>query len=132
MRGLIVDEHLKVKGAENVYAIGDAVLSGYAPTAQVAAQQGTHIGRAIRDGKDSPFVYNHAGSVCCLGSDNTIAQLLVPFQYWKRLVNQLLEVTEMKELLQESLLLFFGDLYKELLQESLLLFFGDLYISQSF
>lgn len=78
MRGLIVDEHLKVKGAENVYAIGDAALSGYAPTAQVAAQQGNHTGRAIRDGKDSPFVYNHAGSLCCLGSDNAIAQLLVP------------------------------------------------------
>lgn len=70
MRGLIVDENLKVKGTDGVYAIGDAALSGFAPTAQVAAQQGKHIGRAIRDGEDSKFEYNHAGSLCCLGSDN--------------------------------------------------------------
>ena len=38
MRGLLVDEHLKVKGVEGVYAIGDAAFSGFAPTAQVAAQ----------------------------------------------------------------------------------------------
>jgi len=75
-RGLKVDENLRVKGCNNVYAIGDAALSGYAPTAQVAAQQGKHIGRAIRDGVDSPFVYHHTGSLCCLGSDNAIAQLV--------------------------------------------------------
>lgn len=76
MRGIKVDENLKVIGAEGVYAIGDAALSGFAPTAQVAAQQGKHVGRAIRDGEDSEFTYNHAGSLCCLGSDNGIAQLL--------------------------------------------------------
>ena len=59
LRGLIVDETLHVKGAEGVYAIGDAALSGFAPTAQVASQQGKHVGRAIRDGTDSKFVYNH-------------------------------------------------------------------------
>ena len=75
MRGLIVDEDLHVKGTDGVYAIGDRALSGFAPTAQVAAQQGKHVGRAIRDGEDSNFVYNHAGSLCCLGSDNGIAQL---------------------------------------------------------
>lgn len=78
MRGLQVDENLRVKGTSGVYAIGDAALSGYAPTAQVAAQQGKHIGRAIRDGEDSKFEYSHAGSLCCLGSDNGIAQLLAP------------------------------------------------------
>lgn len=80
MRGLIVDSSLRVQGAEGVYAIGDAALSGYAPTAQVAAQQGKHIGRAIRDGADSPFEYKHAGSLVCLGQGNGIAQLLVPSQ----------------------------------------------------
>lgn len=59
MRGLQVDETLKVKGANGVYAIGDAALSGFAPTAQVAAQQGKHIGRAIRDSVDSKFEYSH-------------------------------------------------------------------------
>lgn len=75
LRGLKVDEELRVKGAEGVYAIGDAALSGFAPTAQVAAQQGKHIGRAIRDGHDSKFEYRHAGSLCSLGRGNGIAQL---------------------------------------------------------
>ncbi|KAL7541856.1 hypothetical protein ACHAXR_011308 [Thalassiosira sp. AJA248-18] len=93
MRGLQVDETLKVKGTDGVYAIGDAALSGFAPTAQVAAQQGKHIGRSIRDGMDSKFQYNHAGSLCCLGSDNGIAQLLAPagstsFNVWDALGTQ--------------------------------------------
>lgn len=75
-RGLVVDEMLRVVGADGVYAIGDAAVSGYAPTAQVAAQQGKHVGRALRDGEDSKFEYDHAGSLCCLGSDSGIAQLL--------------------------------------------------------
>ena len=79
-RGLKVDSSLRVEGADGVYAIGDAALSGCAPTAQVAAQQGKHIGRAIRDGIDTPFEYKHAGSLCCLGQGNGIAQLLVPSQ----------------------------------------------------
>jgi NADH:ubiquinone reductase (non-electrogenic) len=78
LRGLKVDSSLRVEGADGVYAIGDAALSGFAPTAQVAAQQGKHIGRAIRDGSDGPFEYKHAGTLCCLGQGNGIAQLLVP------------------------------------------------------
>ena len=78
MRGLIVGESLNVQGADGVYAIGDAALSGFAPTAQVAAQQGKHVGRAIRDGINTKFEYNHAGSMIILGSDNGIAQLIAP------------------------------------------------------
>mmetsp|Transcript_1990 Transcript_1990/g.4359 ORF Transcript_1990/g.4359 Transcript_1990/m.4359 type:complete len:564 (+) Transcript_1990:107-1798(+) len=74
MRGLKVDETLKVEGTNDVYAIGDCALSGSPPTAQVAAQQGKHIGRALRDGIDSPFKYNHMGSLICLGSNNGMAQ----------------------------------------------------------
>lgn len=77
-RGLKVDECLRVEGADGVYAIGDAALDGYAPTAQVATQEGKHIGRAIRDGVDRPFVYKHAGSLCSLGNGNGIAQLVAP------------------------------------------------------
>ena len=86
LRGLKVDSSLRVENADGVYAIGDAALSGFAPTAQVAAQQGKHIGRAIRDGADSPFQYKHAGILCCLGNGNGIAQLLSPsdstFNVW--------------------------------------------------
>jgi len=77
MRGLLVDENLKVKGTEGVYAIGDAAFSGFAPTAQVASQQGVHIGRAIRDGVDSKFEYVHKGTLCSLGRDNGLAQLKI-------------------------------------------------------
>jgi hypothetical protein len=77
MRGLKVDECLRVQGAEGVYAIGDAALAGYAPTAQVASQEGKHIGRVLRDGDgDEPFVYKHAGSLVSLGQGNGIAQLV--------------------------------------------------------
>ncbi len=74
MHGLIVDKDLKVKGSEGVYAVRDAALSGFPPTAQVAAQQGKHVGRSICDGKDSKFEYCHAWLLCSLGSGNGIAQ----------------------------------------------------------
>ena len=61
-----------------MYAIGDAALSGNPPTAQVAQQEGIHIGRAFRDNCDRPFVYNHAGSLCSLGRGNGLAQLVAP------------------------------------------------------
>jgi NADH:ubiquinone reductase (non-electrogenic) len=76
--GLKVDECLRVENAEGVYAIGDAALDGYAPTAQVATQEGKHIGRSFRDGVDRPFVYKHSGSLCSLGHGNGIAQLVAP------------------------------------------------------
>jgi NADH:ubiquinone reductase (non-electrogenic) len=50
--GLIVDDHLRVKGAEELglWAIGDcAVVQGCAPTAQAAAQQGKFLGRLFRN-----------------------------------------------------------------------------------
>mmetsp|Transcript_27675 Transcript_27675/g.42724 ORF Transcript_27675/g.42724 Transcript_27675/m.42724 type:complete len:578 (+) Transcript_27675:170-1903(+) len=78
LRGLAVDSSLRVHGAEGVFAIGDAALAGYAPTAQVAEKQGKHVGRSLRDGASPPFVYKHAGSLCCLGQGNGIAQLVAP------------------------------------------------------
>jgi NADH:ubiquinone reductase (non-electrogenic) len=44
-RGLAVDDHLMVKGTENVWAIGDCAVAGYAPTAQVAGQEGNYLAR---------------------------------------------------------------------------------------
>jgi len=77
LRGIKVDSCLRVEGADGVYAIGDAALDGHAPTAQVASQEGKHVGRALRDGTDVPFVYQHSGSLCSLGQNNGIAQLMV-------------------------------------------------------
>ncbi|KAJ9604212.1 NADH:ubiquinone oxidoreductase [Cladophialophora chaetospira] len=44
-RGLEVNEYLVVNGAENVWAVGDCAIANYAPTAQVAAQEGAFLAR---------------------------------------------------------------------------------------
>jgi NADH:ubiquinone reductase (non-electrogenic) len=44
-RGLLVDDWLKMQGSEDIYVLGDAAASKYAPTAQVASQQGKYLAR---------------------------------------------------------------------------------------
>ncbi|BFZ64364.1 NADH:ubiquinone oxidoreductase [Saitoella coloradoensis] len=44
-RGLSVNDYLVVEGCEGIWALGDASQTKYAPTAQVAAQQGSYLGR---------------------------------------------------------------------------------------
>jgi len=44
-RGLAVNEYLVVNGAENIWAVGDCAIANYAPTAQVASQEGAFLGR---------------------------------------------------------------------------------------
>ncbi|CAK4032097.1 External alternative NADH-ubiquinone oxidoreductase, mitochondrial [Lecanosticta acicola] len=44
-RGLAVNEYLVVKGTENVWAVGDCAVANYAPTAQVASQEGVFLAR---------------------------------------------------------------------------------------
>jgi len=43
-RGLLVNEYLVVEGTEGIWALGDCTATKYAPTAQVAAQQGSYLG----------------------------------------------------------------------------------------
>ncbi|WVR08497.1 hypothetical protein IAU60_005552 [Kwoniella sp. DSM 27419] len=42
-RGLVVDDYLSLLGGEGIYAIGDCTATSYAPTAQVASQQGIYL-----------------------------------------------------------------------------------------
>ena len=42
-RGLAVNEYLVVKGTDNVWAVGDCAIANYAPTAQVASQEGSFL-----------------------------------------------------------------------------------------
>ncbi|WWD20618.1 hypothetical protein CI109_105094 [Kwoniella shandongensis] len=42
-RGLLVDDYLSLLGADGVYAVGDCTATSYAPTAQVASQQGIYL-----------------------------------------------------------------------------------------
>ncbi|PWY73164.1 NADH-ubiquinone oxidoreductase C3A11.07 [Aspergillus sclerotioniger CBS 115572] len=44
-RGLAVNEYLVVNGTENVWAVGDCAITNYAPTAQVAGQEGAFLAR---------------------------------------------------------------------------------------
>ncbi|KAF2486130.1 pyridine nucleotide-disulfide oxidoreductase-domain-containing protein [Neohortaea acidophila] len=44
-RGLLVNEYLVVKGTDNIWAVGDCAIANYAPTAQVAAQEGSFLAR---------------------------------------------------------------------------------------
>jgi NADH:ubiquinone reductase (non-electrogenic) len=79
-RGLVVDGCLRVKGTrENeVFAIGDCAFSGYAPTAQVAAQQGKYLGRVFRDLAVTPtenFSYSHKGTMAYVGEGSAAYQL---------------------------------------------------------
>ncbi|KAG7095159.1 hypothetical protein E1B28_005938 [Marasmius oreades] len=46
-RGITVDHHLRMVGAESIFAIGDCTSTSYAPTAQVASQQGAYLGRVF-------------------------------------------------------------------------------------
>lgn len=42
-RGLLVDERLLVDGTDNIFALGDCTFTKYAPTAQVAFQEGIFL-----------------------------------------------------------------------------------------
>ncbi|KAI9492562.1 hypothetical protein BDB00DRAFT_430624 [Zychaea mexicana] len=104
-RGLAVDDWLCMEGTKEIFALGDASATKYAPTAQVAAQQGKYLARVfaqlasqetleaevaaatsedekakkmrkLQKAKDiKPFHYSHQGSLCYIGSDKAIADL---------------------------------------------------------
>lgn len=46
-RGLVVDDFLRMLGAEGIYALGDCTATQYAPTAQVASQQGQYLAQSF-------------------------------------------------------------------------------------
>ena len=48
-RGITVDEHLVMKGSGgSIFALGDCTSTAYAPTAQVASQQGAYLARIFK------------------------------------------------------------------------------------
>lgn len=76
---ILVDESLRVKGEEDVFAIGDcASIDGYwlPQTAQVANQQGQHLAKELNKNTLNPFVFRSKGTMAYLGSHNAIMSKL--------------------------------------------------------
>jgi NADH:ubiquinone reductase (H+-translocating) len=77
---------LRVKGFENVWAVGDLakVLDAdgkpYAATAQNATREGTYagknIGHAVRGEATEPFQYNPVGALAALGCRTAVAKVM--------------------------------------------------------
>jgi NADH:ubiquinone reductase (non-electrogenic) len=79
---LLVDDHLRVRGIEDVFAIGDcAALEGkeLPLTAQVAQQQGFYLARALGNlavHKDvAPFRFRNLGMLAYIGGNRALADL---------------------------------------------------------
>lgn len=47
-RGLSVDDNFQLLGANGIFAIGDTAATKYAPTAQVASQQGAYLAKTLK------------------------------------------------------------------------------------
>ena len=93
--GLVVDPFFRVKGVPDwsVFALGDCAVSGCAPTAQAAVQQGRFLGRAFRDalgalsaedpaaagsgggGGVAPFAFRPRGALAYTGGGTGVAEL---------------------------------------------------------
>lgn len=89
-RGLAVDPHLAVAGAEgSIWALGDCSSTSYAPTAQVASQQGSYLARqfaqmARKDGLERDLqVLRAAGGEDAAKVEGALArmQTFAPFSY---------------------------------------------------
>lgn len=83
---IVVDEYCKVKGSNNIYAIGDIALlksqeypKGLPGVAQPAIQMGKYIGKNLagfHNGKSvKPFKYFDKGSLATIGRGKAVADL---------------------------------------------------------
>jgi NADH dehydrogenase len=88
----LVDETNKVKGYDNIYAIGDVAAmvtdktpNGHPGVAQVAIQQGERLGKnmiaRMLGRKQKPFQYNDLGSMATIGRNRAVVDLpFIKFQ----------------------------------------------------
>lgn len=87
---LLVDAYNKVRGTENIYAIGDTCLmqaeakypDGHPQVANVAMQQGQRLARNFKAWEKGrtpkPFRYTDKGSMAIIGKSKAVADLNVP------------------------------------------------------
>lgn len=85
-RRIQTDEINKVKGYENIFAIGDVAAvvttdnpNGYPGVAQVALQQGKHLAKnlisIIQKQETKPFKYNDKGSMATIGRNKAVVDI---------------------------------------------------------
>jgi NADH:ubiquinone reductase (non-electrogenic) len=81
---LLTDAFCRVKGQEQIYAIGDAAVmeeQSLPATAQVAQQQGRYLGKALRREERNkpvkPFRFRNRGMLASLGDSRALADLPV-------------------------------------------------------
>ena len=81
-----IDEYFRVKGIENVFAIGDVASmvnedlpAGHPMLASVACQQGVYLARNLRRLSEErefvPFKYQDKGSLATVGTNKAVADL---------------------------------------------------------
>lgn len=78
-----VDEYCRVKGVDDVYALGDIALmstlrypGGHPQLAQVAIQQGLMVAHDLNRGTvDKPFDYNDKGTMATVGRNRAVVDL---------------------------------------------------------
>lgn len=73
-RGACVDDNFRALGSKDIFIVGDAAATKFAPTAQVATQQGQYLARVLEKAGETgdlesalaevkPFAYEHWGSL---------------------------------------------------------------------
>ncbi len=94
-RRMVVDEHNKVKGTTNIYALGDTCLQltdssfpeGHPQVAQVAIQQGILLAknfkRMVKGETLKPFTYHDKGSMAIIGKNKAVVDLPKPKMHFK-------------------------------------------------
>lgn len=92
---LLVDEFNKVKGVDNIYAIGDTCLqltdinfpNGHPQVAQVAIQQGLYLAKNFihltQNKALKPFSYNDKGSMAIIGRNKAVVDIPKPHLHFK-------------------------------------------------
>lgn len=84
----IVDSNCKIKGYDNIYALGDIAyledethLNGYPQVAQVAIQQAKHLAKQLNTGADTAFKYVDKGSMATIGRNRAVCDLKFAYLY---------------------------------------------------
>lgn len=84
----IVGSNCKIKGYDNIYALGDIAYledeshpNGYPQVAQVAIQQAKHLAKRLNTGADTAFKYVDKGSMATIGRNRAVCDLKFAYLY---------------------------------------------------